>query len=229
MADKNKKVRSVSDTPRHKIGVVLGTGFFLILCAIIIFPVLAGLLASFRPGKVLIRRGLSLDFDISTMSLYNYTYLFSGNADSQKYFMWYKNSLIITIVSVALTLIICYFVAYGLTMYNYKIKNFLFFLVIATMMVPFEILMLPLYKEVIALNIIDTYFQTLDKHLNILEQQIKPLQSKNYEKEFTTFVNNINNSKSFKNIMEDLCKDFNFYQNKISFSSQCLIRYSISR
>ena len=30
MADKNKKVRSVSDTPRHKIGVVLGTGFFLI-------------------------------------------------------------------------------------------------------------------------------------------------------------------------------------------------------
>ena len=125
MADKNKKVRSVSDTPRHKIGVVLGTGFFLILCAIIIFPVLAGLLASFRPGKVLIRRGLSLDFDISTMSLYNYKYLFSGNADSQKYFMWYKNSLIITIVSVALTLIICYFVAYGLTMYNYKIKNFL--------------------------------------------------------------------------------------------------------
>ncbi len=72
--------------------------------------------------------------------------------------MWYKNSLIITIVSVALTLIICYFVAYGLTMYNYKLKNFLFFLVIATMMVPFEILMLPLYKEVIALNIIDTYF-----------------------------------------------------------------------
>ena len=69
-----------------------------------------------------------------------------------------QNSLIITIVSVALTLIICYFVAYGLTMYNYKLKNFLFFLVIATMMVPFEILMLPLYKEVIALNIIDTYF-----------------------------------------------------------------------
>lgn len=158
MADKNKKVRSVSDTPRHKIGVVLGTGFFLILCAIIVFPVLAGLLASFRPGKVLIRRGLSLDFDISTMSLYNYTYLFSGNEDSQKYFMWYKNSLIITIVSVALTLIICYFVAYGLTMYKYKLKNFLFFLVIATMMVPFEILMLPLYKEIIALNLIDTYF-----------------------------------------------------------------------
>ena len=132
MADKKKKVRSVKDTPRHKVGVVLGTGFFVILCAIIVFPVFAGLLASFRPGKELIRRGLSID-------------QFSGNADSQKYFMWYKNSHIITIVSVVLTLLICYFVAYGLTMYNYRLKNFLFFLVIATMMVPFEILMMPLY------------------------------------------------------------------------------------
>ena len=34
MADKKKKVRSVKDTPRHKVGVVLGTGFFVILCAI---------------------------------------------------------------------------------------------------------------------------------------------------------------------------------------------------
>ena len=41
MADKKKKVRSVKDTPRHKVGVVLGTGFFVILCAIIVFPVFA--------------------------------------------------------------------------------------------------------------------------------------------------------------------------------------------
>lgn len=78
MADKKKKVRSVKDTPRHKVGVVLGTGFFVILCAIIVFPVFAGLLASFRPGKELIRRGLSIDLDFSTMSLDNYTYLFSA-------------------------------------------------------------------------------------------------------------------------------------------------------
>lgn len=142
---------------KKTIGTILGTGFFAILCAIIIFPVFAGLLASFRPGTELIRRGLSINLDFSTMNLNNYTYLFSGNADSQKYFMWYKNSLIITIVSVVLTLFICYFIAYGLSMYNFKGKNLLFFLVIATMMVPFEILMLPLYKEVIALKLIDTY------------------------------------------------------------------------
>lgn len=151
------KQRNLSQSPARIIGSILGTGFFAILCAIIAFPVVAGLLASFRPGTELIRKGLALDLDISTMSLDNYLYLFGGNQDSRKYFMWYKNSLIITLVSVVLTLLICYFVAYGLTMYNFRLQNLLFTLVIATMMVPFEILMLPMYKEIIALGLVDTY------------------------------------------------------------------------
>ncbi|MCR5510694.1 MAG: carbohydrate ABC transporter permease [Lachnospiraceae bacterium] len=151
------KQRNLSHTPSFKIKTVLGTGFFVIMCVIIAFPVVAGLLASFRPGTELIRRGLSIDFDFSTMTLANYRYLFGGNEDSRKYFMWYRNSLLIAIVSVVLTLFICYFVAYGLTMYDFKLRNILFTLVIATMMVPFEILMLPMYKEVIALKLIDTY------------------------------------------------------------------------
>ncbi|MCD8039395.1 MAG: carbohydrate ABC transporter permease [Lachnospiraceae bacterium] len=144
-------------TTKTKVASVFATGFFAILCALIIFPVFAGLLASFRPGTELIRRGLAINLDFSTMTLDNYKYLFGNNADGKKYFMWYKNSLLITILTVVLTLIICYFVAYGLAMYEYKLKNLLFFLVIATMMVPFEILMLPLYQEVISLNLVDTY------------------------------------------------------------------------
>jgi arabinosaccharide transport system permease protein len=151
------KQKTLAATPHRRVGTVLGTGFFLILSLIIVFPVFAGLLASFRPGTQLIRRGLAIDLNLSTMNLDNYKYLFSGNADSQKYFMWYKNSLLITIASVALTLLICYFVAYGLTMYDFKFKNILFTIVLATMMVPFEILMLPLYKEMIAFKLIDTY------------------------------------------------------------------------
>ena len=156
MADMNTYDSKQGKT-RRIVGTILGTGFFAVLSLIIIFPVFAGLLASFRPGTELIRRGLSINLDFSTMNLNNYNYLFSGNADSQRYFMWYKNSLVITIVSVVLTLLICYFVAYGLTMYNFPLRNFLFFLVIATMMVPFEILMLPLYKEIIGLKLINTY------------------------------------------------------------------------
>ncbi|MCR5748229.1 MAG: carbohydrate ABC transporter permease [Lachnospiraceae bacterium] len=135
---------------------VISTVFFAVLSVIIAFPLFAGLIASFRPGRELIRRGLAINLDFSTMNLNNYNYLFSGNADSKKYWMWFKNSMVLTIVTTVLTLLICYFVAYGITMYNFKLSSVIFTLVIATMMVPFEILMLPLYKEIISLNLIDT-------------------------------------------------------------------------
>ena len=151
---KNEKNR-IGGT-KTTIFTILSTGLFAVLSFLIVFPVFAGLIASFRPGRELIRKGLSINLDISTMSLDNYIYLFSGNEDSQKYFMWFKNSLVLTVLTVVLTLLICYFVAYGLSMYDYKLKNFLFFLVIATMMVPFEILMLPLYREIINLRLVDT-------------------------------------------------------------------------
>lgn len=135
---------------------VLGTGLFVVLCFFIVFPVFAGLLASFRSGQQLMRNGLSIDLDFSTMSLANYQYIFSFNADSMKYMNAFKNSLFLTFVTVVGTLVVCYFVAYGISMYDFKLRNLLFFLVIATMMVPFEILMLPLYQEIIKLNLTDT-------------------------------------------------------------------------
>ncbi len=157
MADKkSSSSEKMGMSSKNKILSVFATAWFAGLSFIIVFPLFAGLLASFRPGTELIRKGLSIDLDVTTMTLDNYLYLFSGNADSQKYFMWFKNSLILTFISVVGTLLICYIVAYGLTMYEYPLKNFLFFLVIATMMVPFEILILPLYKEMISLKLIDT-------------------------------------------------------------------------
>lgn len=156
MAQKNKTMAS-----NHRLATVLATGLFVVLCFFVAFPLLAGLIASFRPGRELVQNGLAISWDVSTMSLDNYIYLFglgSGNSkiDSAKYFMWYKNSLILTLLTVVLTLLVCYFIAYGLTMYKFRLQGFLFFMVIATMCVPFEILMLPLYQEVTTLKIVNT-------------------------------------------------------------------------
>ncbi|HEX3077553.1 MAG TPA: carbohydrate ABC transporter permease [Lachnospiraceae bacterium] len=137
---------------KRKIGSLLSTTFFAIVCFLVGFPIIAGILASFRPGQELIRRGLRINLDFTSATLDNYEYLFNGN---HNYFTWFKNSLVLTIASVALTLMVCYFIAYGLSMYHFRLQNFLFFLVIATMMVPFEILMLPLYQEVIDLRLIN--------------------------------------------------------------------------
>lgn len=152
-----EKKEKIGMSVKQRILSVIGTAVFAILSVLIVFPIVAGLAASFRPGRELIRKGLSINLDVTTMSLKNYIYLFAGNADSIKFFTWFKNSLVITLLQVILTLLICYFIAYGFAMYDFKFKTPLFFLVIATMMVPFEILMLPMYKEIISLKLIDTF------------------------------------------------------------------------
>ena len=164
MADNTKAPKKMAEN--HKLGTVLATGTFALVTAIIAFPLLAGLTASFRPAREIFQNGMSLNLKVKEWSLHNYKYLFTmfdksatdptAIADSQKYFMWYKNSLVLTITTVVLTLLVCYFIAYGLSMYQFKLQGFFFFMVIATMSVPFEILMLPLYQEVTALGIINT-------------------------------------------------------------------------
>jgi arabinosaccharide transport system permease protein len=126
---------------------------FSAICLLILFPLVVFFIASFRPGQDLLRNGLSLGVDVNRISFNNYIFLFTGE---HKYFLWFKNSVVLAVIQVTLTLLVCYIVAYGLSMYYFKLRSLLFFLVIATMMVPFEILMLPLYVEVISLGLINT-------------------------------------------------------------------------
>ncbi|CAM3322575.1 carbohydrate ABC transporter permease [Saccharibacillus brassicae] len=127
---------------------------FTLLCGLILIPFYAIALASFKPGEELIRYGLNLRFDLSVMSFDNYTYLFTGD---HSYFVWFFNSLLLTVVQVALTLIVSATVAYGFSAYEFKGKNFLFICVLLIMMVPFEILLLPLYTLIFNLKLMNTY------------------------------------------------------------------------
>lgn len=88
------------------------------------------------------------------MNLNNFVYLFTG---SHSYFNWFFNSVFLTIVQVVLTLLISATVAYGFAAYNFVGKNFLFICVLMIMMVPFEILLLPLYKLTNDLGLMNTY------------------------------------------------------------------------
>lgn len=146
-----KKKSSI--TAKNRLLTIGMVTLFSVICIIVLLPLAALFLTSFRPGQELIRYGLSINLDVEGFTLNNYTYLFSGGSS---YFLWFKNSMVLTILTVVLTLLICYFIAYGLSMYDFKFRNVLFFLVIATMMVPFEIMMLPLYQEMIDMNLINT-------------------------------------------------------------------------
>lgn len=87
------------------------------------------------------------------MSFKNYIQLFTGD---NSYFTWFQNSVIITAVQTVLSLTLSALVGYGFAMYQFRFKNLLFTCVLVTMMIPMEILMLPLYKMLIGINLIDT-------------------------------------------------------------------------
>ncbi|KAA8745482.1 MULTISPECIES: carbohydrate ABC transporter permease [Paenibacillus] len=127
---------------------------FIILFVLIMIPFYAVALSSFKPGESLVRYGLNLSLDFEIMSFNNFIYLFTGEHD---YFVWFWNSMILTIVQVVLTLFVSAFVAYGFAAYDFKGKNFLFICVLLIMMVPFEILLVPLYSLINDLGMVNSY------------------------------------------------------------------------
>jgi len=125
---------------------------FIVMAVITLTPFISIFLASLRPGKEIMRQGLGLNLDTSIMSFKNYLYLFSGET---AYFTWFKNSIVITAIQTVLTLFVSAFVGYGFAMYDFKFKNLLFMCVLIIMMIPMEIIMLPLFQLTIKIGLID--------------------------------------------------------------------------
>jgi arabinosaccharide transport system permease protein len=143
-----------SQTQKDGMTRIIMIVFFGILFVLIMIPFYAVALSSFKPGESLIRYGLNLNWDTSTMSWDNFNYLFTGQHD---YFQWFRNSMFLTIMQVVLTLFVSAFVAYGFAAYEFRGKTILFICVLLIMMVPFEILLLPLYTLMNDLNMINSY------------------------------------------------------------------------
>ena len=134
-------------------GTILMLILFVVIGALTLLPFYSLFLASFRPGTELMRHGLGLKPDFASMSLNNYKLLFSGETP---YFTWFLNSLKITVIQTVLTLFVSAFVGYGFAMYDFKGKNLIFTCVLFVMMIPVEIIMLPLYKLCISLGLMNT-------------------------------------------------------------------------
>jgi len=150
MAKRQTKFKTKSKTSSTTIFLVI---FFILLAALVLFPIYCIVLASFKPSKELLRFGLNIKIDPAIMSWDNYKFMFTGD---HSYFLWFKNSLVITVVQTSLTLIVSALVGYGFAMYDFKFKNLAFACVLIIMMVPMEIIMLPLYKQIIGMKMIDS-------------------------------------------------------------------------
>jgi arabinosaccharide transport system permease protein len=152
MTDMTTRIFSTHKPRQYRITGILMVAFFTVLGLIVLTPFAAILLTSLKSSSLVIRNGFNLK--IEALTLENYKYLFTGD---HQYFQWFGNSILLTVVQTVLTLFISAWVAYGFATYNFKGKNFLFVCVLIVMMVPFEILMLPMYREIVAMKLINNY------------------------------------------------------------------------
>lgn len=144
------------------LGKILMTVFFIILCILFLIPLYALVLGTFKGGAELFVSGLNLNLNFSQLHTKAWRYLFTGimsngEYNPHDYFLWYKNSLMVVLVQGSLTLLLSSMVAYGLAKYEFKGKNVIFMCVLMVMMVPLEILMLPMYTQVNAMGMRNTY------------------------------------------------------------------------
>ena len=69
---------------------------------------------------------------------------------------YFWNSFIVAGATVGLNLILSSLAAYPLAKMNFRGKNFIFFAILATIMVPFQAIMLPIYLITLKLNLVDS-------------------------------------------------------------------------
>ncbi|WP_181348095.1 carbohydrate ABC transporter permease [Thalassobacillus sp. CUG 92003] len=139
---------------QNKLLKLIINGIFFIISFLALFPIISLFISSFRPSSILMREGISLTFDPSTLNLDNYLYIFT---EGGVYWQWYTNSLIISLLVIVLSLFFSSMVGYALAVYDFRGRNFFFILVLFIIMIPFEIMMLPLYQMMISFQLINSY------------------------------------------------------------------------
>jgi len=129
--------------------------FFIALGASVLFPFYFLLVSSLRPSQELFTSGFHLGIQLKGMTAANYGMLLGGSG--AVYLSWYKNSILLTALFTVFSLFLSSLVGYGLGVYVFKGRNLIFTLVLFLLMIPLEILMLPLYKLLVTVRLINTY------------------------------------------------------------------------
>ncbi len=140
---------------KHFTLTVLATSLMIITAVFVMLPFYFMFLSSLKPGTEIMRTGLSFRLGFGISSFGNYSAL--GTYRDGIYFNWYLSSLITMVYQTAVGLFFGSFVGYGLAMYRFKGRGVVFFLVLLLLMIPFEILLLPLYRLLIKTKMTDTY------------------------------------------------------------------------
>jgi|LSQX01.2.fsa_nt_gb multiple sugar transport system permease protein len=119
---------------------IVVTVIFWLLAAIALFPFLWMISSSFKAETQIFK--YPIEWIPKNGSLRNYKLVWQG---SNSFIKYYKNSLIITLLTVVGSVVINTMAGYAFARIKFKHRNALFLLYIATMMVPTQVTLIPRY------------------------------------------------------------------------------------
>lgn len=138
----------------------------ILLVAVVLFtlaPIVFMFVASFMDAKQI----LSMPFNwIPSKSYFtsadrtfftNFHKAIWGNNNSFSFPRNIVNSLVVAITDSVTTVLLASLAGYGIAKFKFKGRNFVFMSIMATMMIPFEAIMIPLYMVASGMRMINTY------------------------------------------------------------------------
>ena len=139
---KRKQKDFLFDTLITVIAIILGI--------IIIFPLIYCFLSSFKTPSEFLNPKL---FPSSFLYLDN----FKNALERGNLLRYTLNSFVIAFVGTAVRMVLSILAAYAFTFYDFKGKNFFFFLILGTMMIPGDVLLVTNYLTVSKMHLLNTY------------------------------------------------------------------------
>jgi multiple sugar transport system permease protein len=138
------------DLPKVLIGIVL-LGMLLFTLMPIVFMITASVMTS-KEIMQMPYRWIPKEFHWD-----NFAKAIQGNDQTYVFVRNISNSLIVSIAVAITTVLIASLTGYGLAKFNFRGRNTVFMMIMATMMIPFEAIMIPLYMVVMKLHIQNSY------------------------------------------------------------------------
>lgn len=133
-------------------GIGLANLVLIGLVVVVALPFLIMVLGSIKPQNELI--STQVKFLPETWYLKHYQRLFGETM----YLRWYFNTLFVAVARTVLALFFCTLAGFAFAKYDFKFKKPLFIFVIATFTLPFQVVLVPLYKLTQTLGWINTYW-----------------------------------------------------------------------
>ncbi len=115
-------------------------------------PFLWALITSLRPNEEIAANPTTPWSDNWNFDAYSYAW------NSSPLNWWYVNSFIISTLAVLFTIVVCSMVAFALVHLDFRWKYAVFAIILAGLMLPTEALVLPLFMEFRALQLLGTYW-----------------------------------------------------------------------